>query len=276
MSRPSGGPPTVEPAAVALQASRERPAGQSDIWSTRLGGVFYLLNVGLYLGLYGDFTQPRVQTIRLDPWDLVELIARRLGAADGAEDDPVWPLLAELAGRAPGERPGRGVRLPTNWRVDPEWHRPLGATAANDAWRWRLSGDGVVIEHPAGFPAIDVALRGREPLAAARSELARFGARPASRPARAKSRPVGRAVDRWTDRLAAYVRVRLVAALGLDRPADLAPILFRHAAEVHTTATTIHVRLSLDDLPIEIRIAGLDRDPGWIPTAHRSVTFEFA
>jgi hypothetical protein len=32
----------------------------------------------------------------------------------------------------------------------------------------------------------------------------------------------------------------------------------------------------LATLPIELRIAGLDRDPGWIPSAGRSISFHFA
>ena len=35
------------------------------------------------------------------------------------------------------------------------------------------------------------------------------------------------------------------------------------------------VRLPLAELPIAIRLAGLDRDPGWIPAAGRSVAFHF-
>jgi len=274
---PRGGPKPVDPGArVSLQASAEALAGHRNIVHTRLGGVFYLLNVGLYLGIYGDFTQPRTRTIALDPWDFVELLARRLGAADGAADDPVWPLLAGLAGRPPGERPGRGVRPATNWRVDPAWLVPFGATAAGEAWRWSTSRGRLLVTHPAGFPVIDVALRGRAPFAAARSELARYGAHPSARQGRVQHPTPGRAVDRWIDLVAAYVRVRLVTALGLDGPRDLARVLFRHSAEVHTTPAAVHVRLSLDSLPLAIRIVGLDRDPGWIPAARRAVAFEFA
>ena len=33
--------------------------------------------------------------------------------------------------------------------------------------------------------------------------------------------------------------------------------------------------LSLADLPIELRLAGLDRDPGWVPAAGRYIAFHF-
>jgi hypothetical protein len=38
----------------------------------------------------------------------------------------------------------------------------------------------------------------------------------------------------------------------------------------------VHVHLSLSQLPLDLRIAGLDRDPGWIPAAGRSVAFHFS
>jgi hypothetical protein len=44
---------------------------------------------------------------------------------------------------------------------------------------------------------------------------------------------------------------------------------------VHVTATHVDVMLSLADLPIAIRFAGLDRNPGWIPAAGRYLAFHF-
>ncbi len=72
---------------------------------TELGGLFYLLNLALALGLYGDFTAPLEPGIGLNPWELVELLGVRL--LGRRPDDPIWELLASLAGDAPGTgRPG--------------------------------------------------------------------------------------------------------------------------------------------------------------------------
>src|SRR5262249_7410314 len=65
---------------------------------TQFGGVFYLINLGLYLGLYGDFTKPAEPGIELNIWDFVALVGREL-CGEEIESDPVWPLLARLAGR---------------------------------------------------------------------------------------------------------------------------------------------------------------------------------
>ena len=70
-----------------------------------LGGLLYLLNLALQLDLYGDFTRPGEPGIALSPWDLVELLGLRL--LGERPDDPVWELLASLAGRTPGTPPGR-------------------------------------------------------------------------------------------------------------------------------------------------------------------------
>jgi hypothetical protein len=46
-------------------------------------------------------------------------------------------------------------------------------------------------------------------------------------------------------------------------------------ARVSVTTTHLDVVMALSDLPVEVRLAGLDRDPGWVPAAGRSVAFHF-
>jgi hypothetical protein len=155
---------------------------------TGLGGVLFLLNVAIDLGLYGDFTQPANPGIALDPWDFLTLITRRLLDAPD-EDDAVWPLLAALAGRDPEATPGEAFLA----SAGPRW---LGAATR----------------------------RVRSALGAA-------------------------AVDANT----LCIRDSLV-----------------HVTDAHVDAV-----YALADHPLEIRIAGLDRDPGWIPAAGRYVAFHF-
>ncbi|MGO4778520.1 hypothetical protein AB4084_23945, partial [Lysobacter sp. 2RAB21] len=50
----------------------------------------------------------------------------------------------------------------------------------------------------------------------------------------------------------------------------------RHRARVRRGPTSIDVHLSLADLPLALRCAGLDRDPGWIPAAGHGIRFHFA
>ena len=79
--------------------------------TTDLGGCLYLINLGLFLGLYGDFTTPLSPGIDLPIWDFIALLACELLSAE-AQDDPLWSLLAQLAGRADDEPPGRDFAPP--------------------------------------------------------------------------------------------------------------------------------------------------------------------
>lgn len=76
----------------------------------------------------------------------------------------------------------------------------------------------------------------------------------------------------WLGHLMPYLRKRLRLALGTD---DFPNLVCRRRARVTVTATHIHVFFSLAELPIEIRLAGLDRDPGWVPAAGRFIAFHF-
>src|SRR5262249_2984485 len=82
-------------------------------------------------------------------------------------------------------------------------------------------------------------------------------------------------VERWLRWFIPYVRLRLQRALGLTHPEDVAHIVCKHAARIFLTATHLDIVFSLVELPIEIRLAGLDRDPGWVPAAGRFIAFHF-
>ena len=72
-----------------------------------------------------------------------------------------------------------------------------------------------------------------------------------------------------------FLRQRLCSALDIDHAALLARNLLELTAQVHVTATRIDVRIPLSALPIEVRLSGLDRDPGWVPAAGRTIRFHF-
>jgi hypothetical protein len=161
--------------------------------ATRFGGIFYLLNAALALELYGDFTAPQAKNLELSPWDWLALVGR---AWFGAElvGDPVWKVLAELAGRAPDDEPERDF-------------------------------------HPSS--------------------------------------------EHWLQEHIQLLHRRLALALGAEERVDVPAVVCRYNAGIEATASAVHVHLALGDLSLSIRIAGLDRDPGWIPAAGRSVAFHF-
>jgi hypothetical protein len=291
--RPSDGVlpalPTTEGPSPADQSIAEDPSTKAapavDRFDDELrlrssrGGVLYLLNSALALGLYGDFTAPLRRRISLDPWDFVELMARRLGAAGGARRDPIWLLLAHLANRPSGVRPGQGFRSPRGWRIDHGWLEPFRGDRR--PWRWWTPAGRLVVVHPAGFPILDVARRtaGTTTAADVRAQLARLTTdvpqlRRMTPPDARRSAASAR--DRWLDALAAYVRARLALALVPPPDRALARVVFAHDAEIVVRGSVVESTFRLDRLPIAIRIAGLDRDPGWVPAAGRSIRFRFA
>jgi hypothetical protein len=77
-----------------------------------------------------------------------------------------------------------------------------------------------------------------------------------------------------------YLRARLALALGLSGGGAragrrLASVMLRLPARVEDGGDRVDVHLPLDVLPLTVRLAGLDRDPGWIPAAGCDVRFHF-
>jgi hypothetical protein len=205
--------------------SRATPVAKSatlpliDEVPTDFGGVFYLVNVGLFLGLYGDFKEPLRPGLALPLWDFLALIGRHIVGV-GLEADPVWELFARLSGREPSCPPGQGFAAPAEWPRPQDWSEFLAT------------------------------------------------------PSSLAAEPPGSATG-WIDWLMTYLRWRLVRALGLKSPAELSRVLCEQPAHVRVTDTHLHVTFALAQLPISVRIAGLDRDPGWVPTAGRFIAFHY-
>lgn len=152
---------------------------------TAFGGILFLLNAALQMGLYGDFTQPRrPRALDCSPWRFL-LASGRLYAGRAFADDP---LAAWLQARAPQRPPGARTRHPGLWRA---------------------------------------------------------------------------------------LRERLALALGLGDARELVPALLRLPARLADCGEHIDLHVDLAALPLPVRLAGLDRDPGWIPAAGCDVRFHF-
>jgi hypothetical protein len=75
---------------------------------------------------------------------------------------------------------------------------------------------------------------------------------------------------RWIACLAEFLCARLALA-----GEGLGPQALRLAARVVVDEERVDLRFDLARLPIELRLAGLDRDPGWLPAEGRSLSFHF-
>ncbi|AKJ02886.1 hypothetical protein ATI61_11375 [Archangium gephyra] len=243
---------------------------------TQLGGLFYLLNLGLFLELYGDFSTPFSPGLALPVWDFLTLLGHRL-LVEAHREDPVWDVLERLAGRAPGTPPGEGFEPPAEWRVPPSWLRPFREPGN---WRWDVVPPvhRLRVLHPAGFLVVEVPADSGDAEAQARHECGPYSGRvPFALVPGALSSPGDEPapLERWLGWLVPYVRARLQRALGVEEPAALARVLLEHEARLHVTEAHLDVLFSLADLPLPIRFAGLDRDIGWLPAAGRHVRFHF-
>ncbi|WP_437621908.1 hypothetical protein [Sorangium sp. So ce1151] len=272
---PGQAPPIAGP--IDPPAQEDPPERPPRIWgapvATRFGGVFFVVNLGLYLGLYGDFSTPLEPGIELPIWDFVALVGRDLLGEAAQEPDPIWRLLASLAGRPEHEPPGARFAPPDAWRAPRAWLKPF---PGGRAWTWAAGAGRLAIVHPAGFTAVDVAAEA-DAAAQAWREAGAYGddiqlAEGACAPLGRGARPL----DRWLEWLLPYVRARLAQALKPEAGQEPGALLCAVPGRVYVTTTHLDVGMSLGHLPIEVRLAGLDRDPGWLPTAGRYVAFHFS
>ena len=258
---------------------------------TNFGGVFYLLNAALQLGLYGDFTAPMQPGLALPVWDFLALAGCELAGPDFA-GDPLWQLLAELDGRSDDEAPGAQFDAPDCWRVPPDWLRGFPEASV---WHWSVHAGRVRIEHPEGFTIVDLLAESETADAQLRSvteayaalsfelrpdpctpEQSRLHGSGADSQLSALNSQLASPLQRWLDWLCGYLRARLPRALGFPGGSTAAlRLLLQQSARIQTSATHVRVFFSLAQHPLEIRVAGLDRDPGWIPATGRTFTFYY-
>lgn len=246
---------------------------------TALAGLFYLLNVALYLGLYGDFTRPLDRGLPLPIWDFVVLVGRALLGSDYSPEDPLWVLLADLAGRRSDSKAGAGFVPPPDWRLPSAWLAALPHEPHQVAL-WSLQQQRLVAVHPLGFVVLDLpAIDDAAACALAAeyaNELEGYGLQLAKTEridcVMLRNEP---SLDRWVLWISEYIRCRLHAVLSLDPDQRLGSVVFAQPGFVVVTPAHVDVLFSLEKLPISIRLAGLDRDPGFVPSAGRSIRFFF-
>lgn len=83
-------------------------------------------------------------------------------------------------------------------------------------------------------------------------------------------RPADLTTEAWLAAAVEGVRARLTTAIDLPPEAWLA-----QAARVRDHDHLLEVAFRLSTHPVEVRLAGLDRDPGWVPAAGRDLRFRY-
>jgi hypothetical protein len=269
-------PPAIHRAGAGQGAAASQTAFDNDTaFDTQHGGLFFVLTAALELGLYGDFSQPLRRGQDMSPWQFLYETGLAFGRRRFARD----PLAAWLKrGSNPtGETTAPDPSAP--WRVERDWLRPFDGDPR--PMRAVLQSGRLTLLHPAGFALCEA------PATAARCEhmiaeqLAAFGltgtavVRVAASQRGTRTTLARSSTKAALSHVLPYLRARLTLALGLRDSRRLAGVLLRMAARVHVGGERIDVFYALQRLPLAVRLAGLDRDPGWVPAAGRDLRFHF-
>jgi hypothetical protein len=85
------------------------------------------------------------------------------------------------------------------------------------------------------------------------------------------------ALTAWLEFVTLFLRWRLARALGSPSSRTLDPVndLARLPARLYVTDTHIDVVAGIESIRMPVRVAGLDRSPGWVGRLLRVVLFHF-
>jgi hypothetical protein len=286
-------------------AARQLPAVFStEGVVTRLGGIFYLIHALQALHVPAAFERGWHLADTAGSWGALDLIARALLGCRFAEHDPIWQALAHLA-RWPAEaHPGAatsGALSPHAGGCDPAFRAaadwPLALDDPLDRLTWSAAGSRVWVWSRGGY----LLAAGRSTVANRTAAVRRVrgyhtqGARAlaplASAPAHeipwmppaVLPRGCPARLGRWAAAVAPAVlrrlRLALDASAGVPCRASSRARSVRRALAVpgrlYVTASHVDVVIPLRCIDLRVRRAGLDRDPGWLPSYGRVVYFHF-
>ena len=232
---------------------------------TGLGGLFYLTHLlrRAYLPYFD---------VDLGGWALLELLARCVlppGSAD-LHDDPVWTALALLDRREPGTSTGAAFRSQSVYEAPDVWLRNLEATER----MVRFRSDGVELWHPEGFLTFDSQ---EQPLIWPQgfqlTQMNRQKRRGLRRYASVCPMQLNLSPElrRFLHFILPYARWRMSQALG---EASLQEILQREGT-LYVTRSHVDLVMSMKQVSLPARFAGIDANPGWVPELGRVITFHF-
>jgi hypothetical protein len=244
---------------------------------TRYGGLLFVLNAALQLSLYGDFSMPAQRGIACPPWRLL-LLAGRAWCGAGFRADPLagWLARRDSACGAPPD---------PDWRLDAAWLAPFLARQA--PWRAAWQDGRFRLLHPAGFVVCDVAATIAQCDGLLAGEMLRLGlADPPRVQCAVVSRAAGTGARSGAPRhrhgcpnlLWPYLHARLALALddgGASPKRRRIASMLTLPARLQDSGDRTDLYFSLAALPLAVRLAGLDRDPGWIPAASCDFRFHF-
>lgn len=286
--------PVPDPTSVAERASPEKEAEAAEVGGvdpeeppahrmqegvdSHLCGLFYLVNLMLALDLPASFEEDWSLDSRAGPWAVLEALGRGLLGEEwpAHAGDPVWAALALLDGRPEGSLAGEGLPGCERFRLPAAW---LTTQGLGGPWRWNLAEGHLRIWSEQGYTLADLPAES-DPATQATTLLAGCGSpdqplRSHEEPPRAVAPGLSRvspSLERWAS--LALPAVQLLAARALGE--SLAPALLMVPGRLYVTSSHLDILMPLDRISLPVRMAGLDRNPGWQPAWGRVISFHFS
>ena len=270
---PAGEGPKEQEPGLALEGGVE----------TGLGGVLFLINLMCALSLPEVFEADWHLASGLGAWGVLDALARSLLAPSAdVVTDPIWSALALLS----GDRDAAKLASAATYRLPETWLAQLPvAGRAPAAWAARRGR----LRHwsQAGYMLCETRLdRAAAPAEAGREARRWGGVRTPPRAAFAAAPLVplagpligglDRKLKHWLALALPFLRRRLEGALGLARDDHrLADALLARPGRLFVTRTHVDLAMGLNGVTLPVRLAGLDRSPGWLAEFGRVILFHF-
>jgi hypothetical protein len=283
-ARPAPAPaiaPMPSAAGETSSASDFGPALEDGV-ETGLGGVLFLINLMCALDLPAAFEEEWRLASSLGAWGVLDALGRALlFSHPDTVNDPIWAALALLSGDRPATRPAPSAnyRLPEAWlaALPEDGHAPA-AWAARRGWLRVWSKAGYVLSETrlAGIAAATAAACEAERCGGAGTPpRAAFAAAPLAPLAGSLATGLDRRLKRWLALSIPFLRLRLARALGVAEGENLSRVLLARPGRLFVTRTHVDLIMGLDSVTLPVRLAGLDRSPGWLPEFGRVVLLHF-
>jgi hypothetical protein len=254
---------------------------------TQLGGVLYLINLMRELDLPACFEGLSGQ---VGAWGVLEVLGRSLLGNDNEHlaQDPLWEVLALLNGHDPDKLPGETFHGINVFRLPTGWLKYI--TGEDSLFYWATDGERLRLWSEICLMA-DYPVDTSSPEELLKNELRTYSDNTGS--TGLISRPFDQAplenitgilVDGsnshlmgWLTRVIPFIRSWLTRALdpgGVEEP-DLEKMLLLRRGRLYVTSTDVDLVMSMNDISLQVRMAGLDNDPGWLADFGRVVRFHF-
>lgn len=268
---------------------KESAVHPEDGIDTDLIGVFYLVNLMKQLDLPESLDNESGPGGQIGAWGVLELLGRSfLGRQyEHFGGDQLWNALAELDGREHGTVPGQDFHGSSSFRLPRSWVEEDEIKSCY----WAIGNQRLRIWSGNDYMLADVPLDGTDPAGQAKKEmfsLSDFADELPLYKGRFSLAPVhvleGKYVEgingellQWLSSVLPYMRYRLLQALAPsgNESLDLISTLLLCRGRLYISSTHVDLVMNINNISLPVRMAGLDRDPGWLPGFGRVVKFHF-